>query len=86
MKPRATRERLQDMVDAIAAIRRYTGEGRERFDADELVRVWCLRHIEVMGEAASKMTDSLREKYPEVHGEASSRCEHPGSWLCGCGG
>ncbi|MFN2509688.1 MAG: DUF86 domain-containing protein [Chthoniobacterales bacterium] len=66
MSARAARERLTDILDSIEAIRRYTGEGRERFDTDELVRVWCLRHIEIIGEAASKLPTTVREKYSEV--------------------
>ncbi len=44
-------DRLIDITDAIKAILRYTAAGRESFDTNELVRVWCLRHIEVIGEA-----------------------------------
>ena len=66
MSARSTRERLQDIQDCIEAIRRYTAEGRSRFDTDELVRVWCLRHIEVIGEAASKLPQEIRMRYAEV--------------------
>lgn len=56
-------DRLHDILEAIAAIRRYTVCGRERFDGDELVRVWCLRHIEIIGEAASRLSEDLRNNY-----------------------
>ena len=51
-------ERLIDITEAIDAIVRHTAAGREPFDANELVRVWCLRHIEVIGEAASRLSES----------------------------
>lgn len=63
---RSDRARLEDIRDGIASIRKYTSDGRARFDADELVRVWCLRHIEVIGEAASKLPPEWRERYAEV--------------------
>jgi uncharacterized protein with HEPN domain len=47
---RLDRERLQDILEAIEAIERYTSAGREEFDRNELVRVWCLHHIEIIGE------------------------------------
>jgi uncharacterized protein with HEPN domain len=57
-------ERLQDVLDAIEAIERYTSSGRARFDADELVRVFCLHHIEVIGEAVSRLSQELRDRHP----------------------
>ena len=59
-------DRLSDVMEAIEAIQRYASGGRERFDADELIRVWCLRHLEIIGEAAARMSDDLRSRYPEV--------------------
>ena len=57
-------ERLTDILEAIEAIEKYTHEGRDRFDDDELVRSWCLRHIEIVGEAVSRLTEELRDRYP----------------------
>ena len=59
-------DRLSDMLEAIEAITRYVSGGRERFDHDELIRVWCLRHLEVIGEAAARMSEELRSGYPDV--------------------
>lgn len=59
-------DRLGDMLEAIEAIARYTTSGRDRFDSDELVRVWCLRHIELIGEAASRLSEELRAKHSNV--------------------
>jgi uncharacterized protein with HEPN domain len=63
---RGDTERLQDILDAIAAIRRYTGAGRDRFDQDELVRVWCARHLEVVGESVAGLSDGLRAAFPDA--------------------
>jgi uncharacterized protein with HEPN domain len=57
-------ERLIDITEAIDAILRHTANGRTQFDDSELVRVWCLRHIEVIGEAVSRLSEDFRLQYP----------------------
>lgn len=39
---------------------------REQFDLDELVRTWVVRHLEIVGEAASAVPSSILQKAPEV--------------------
>jgi uncharacterized protein with HEPN domain len=56
-------QRLRDVLEAIAAIERHTGGGRSAFDADELIRVWCLKHIEIIGEALGRVS----EEFKSVH-------------------
>jgi uncharacterized protein with HEPN domain len=63
---RNARELLADILEAIQHIEKYTGEGRERFDADELVQTWVIRHLQIIGEAARKLPSEITEKYPEV--------------------
>ena len=57
---RRDQDRLQDILDAINAIERHASGGRARFYQDELIQVWCLRHLEVIGEAASRLSDEIR--------------------------
>lgn len=63
---RADRDRLADMLEAIERIQRHAGAGREVFDTDELVQVWVVRHLQIIGEAASRLSEGLRERYPDV--------------------
>lgn len=63
---RLDRERLQDIQDAIEAIERYAAAGAEVFERNELVRVWCLRHLELIGEAAGKLSEEIRSKAPST--------------------
>lgn len=58
--------RLQDMLDAADRILSYTTEGRERFLCDEMLQVWVIHHLEVIGEAAARVEASIQEAYPEV--------------------
>ncbi len=59
-------ERLRDMLDAIAAIERYRDRDRASFDGDELLQVWFLRHLQILGEAASGLPQDVRVLAPDV--------------------
>jgi uncharacterized protein with HEPN domain len=59
-------DRLEDILEAIEAIERYSNEGRTRFDADELVRTWVLKHIEITGEAVARLSPEILAKYPSA--------------------
>ena len=48
---RDERERLQDILDAIAAIEKYAARGRAAFERDELVQTWIVRHVQIIGGA-----------------------------------
>jgi len=63
---RSARELLQDILDAIARIERYAACGQETFEQDELVQVWVLYHIQLIGEAAAQLGKAFHEAYPEV--------------------
>ena len=63
---RLDRERLLDILEAIEAIERHLPTTRQEFDANELVRVWCLRHIEIIGEAAAKLSQEARDQAPNL--------------------
>ena len=49
---RDPKERLQDILQAIAAIERYRDRDRTTFEHDEMLQVWFLRHLQIIGEAA----------------------------------
>jgi uncharacterized protein with HEPN domain len=63
---RLDRERLEDMLEAIEAIERHMPAEKQEFDSNELVRVWCLRHIEIIGEAAANISDERRALAPDL--------------------
>ena len=64
MRPEA--ERLQDILAAITAIERYTSQGRQAFDDQELIQVWVVHHLQIIGEAASVLSADLMNQYSEV--------------------
>lgn len=60
---RTDEDRLRDIVDAIDAIRSRVGSERSAFDADAMVRVWCLHHIAIIGEATARISEDLRGRH-----------------------
>lgn len=63
---RDDRERLADILTAIDRILREAVQGRERFDADEMVRVWVLHHLQIVGEAARCLSEEFRRAHPDA--------------------
>jgi uncharacterized protein with HEPN domain len=62
---RDDRERLLDMLEAIQKIEQYAHD--ETISANEdLVEVWMIHHLQIIGEAASRVSNELRAKYPDV--------------------
>lgn len=64
--PRRDRERIADILEAAEKIRERVARGRERFDADEDVQIVLMDLVQVIGEAASRVSPELVETYPQV--------------------
>src|SRR5438067_1069985 len=58
--------RLQDVLEAIARIDKYAIQGREVFQTNELIQVWILHHLWIIGEAMRHVSDAVRNQHPEV--------------------
>jgi uncharacterized protein with HEPN domain len=63
---RSGRAYLLDILEAIAHIERYRTATREPFDADERTQVWMVNRLQIIGEASRKLSDSFRNRHPEV--------------------
>ena len=59
-------ERLADIIEAAEKISIRAGKGRQAFDADEDVQIVLVHLIQVIGEAASGVSDELTSAHPEV--------------------
>jgi len=62
---RSDEDRMLDIAEALTAIADRV-KTRADFDSDDMLRVWCLHHIIIMGEAASRVSKTFREKYPSL--------------------
>lgn len=63
---RSDPHRIQDILEAIERIERHTDSGRAAFDSDELVQVWVVRHLQIIGEAANRLSQAARDQQPDV--------------------
>jgi uncharacterized protein with HEPN domain len=62
---RDDQQRLMDILDAIGQIEKYTGEDLASYTSDERTEVWCLYHMQVIGEALAQMSQQFRAAHPE---------------------
>lgn len=59
--------RLEHIATAIARARRYAGAGgREAFLADPKTQDAVIRNLEIVGEAASRMSAALQSEHPDL--------------------
>lgn len=63
---RDPRERLRDILQAIAAVERYRDRERAAFERDEMLQVWFLRHLQILGEAARALPEDIRNLAPDI--------------------
>jgi uncharacterized protein with HEPN domain len=62
---RDDRERLADILTAIDRIFTKTGGGKIAFDTDEMLQIWVLHHLQIVGEAARCLSEEFRRLYPD---------------------
>jgi len=63
---RDDRERLLDIKEAIGNIKKYSVKGRGTFEEEELVQNWIIHHLQIIGEAAVKISDDFQEQHPDI--------------------
>jgi uncharacterized protein with HEPN domain len=60
------RERLVDMLEAIQKTDQYAQGETFSSQNEDLIEVWMIHHLQIIGEAAARVSNGLREKHPEV--------------------
>ncbi len=63
---RSDRERLLDILEATERIEKHTPEDQEGFDSNDLLQVWVIHHLQIIGEAANQLSESFLLEYPDV--------------------
>lgn len=54
------------MLDACRMLRTHLGGSREQLESDPVAQAAAQRWIEIIGEAASRLSPSLREAHPQI--------------------
>jgi uncharacterized protein with HEPN domain len=67
---------LQDILDAIEEVLETTPATQAEFDANKLVRSHVLRHIQIIGEACWRLSQSTRDLNPTVPWKQISGMRH----------
>jgi uncharacterized protein with HEPN domain len=57
-------ERLQDIWDAIERIQSRVD--LDRIEDDEMLQVWVLYHMQIIGEAARALSSEIKQNYSQV--------------------
>ena len=58
--------RLADIIEAIEKIETHTSAGKAAFAIDEMIQVWVVHHLQILGEAANMISKELIEQYPKI--------------------
>lgn len=72
-------ERLLDIQEAIERIERHTVRGRQAFDQDELVQNWVVHHLQIIGEAAARLSDDFRKRHTDISSLKEKVARLPGA-------
>jgi len=75
---RSDRKRLLDMQDAIEQIGKYAEDTRQRLEQEELIQVWMIHHLQILGEAARAVSDEFKAEHPAL-GSYYRDASHSGS-------
>lgn len=59
-------QRLHDVAAAIVRIEQHTQCDRAGFDSNELLQVWVVHHLQIIGEAVRGISDTTRDQHSEI--------------------
>ena len=63
---RQDKDRLLDILEAIENIQKRLAVSRDEFIRDELLQVWAVHHIQIIGEAATGISRGLRARHSRI--------------------
>jgi uncharacterized protein with HEPN domain len=63
---RNDQERLRDILEAISQIEKYAIQGQTEFQRNELIQVWVVHHLQIIGEAANSLSQKMVNQHSRV--------------------
>jgi uncharacterized protein with HEPN domain len=54
------------VLEAIERIEKHQIPDRETLDRDEMIQVWVLYHLQIVGEAVGALAPEFRDRFPDV--------------------
>jgi uncharacterized protein with HEPN domain len=63
---RTDRERLGDAIEAIDRCLSQAVRGRQAFEAEPLLQVWMVHHLEILGEACRGISAGVRAAHDQI--------------------
>jgi uncharacterized protein with HEPN domain len=73
---RDDKERLSDIRTAIDRILDKTTQDRTVFGADEMLQVWVLHHLQIVGEAARCLSEEFKQLHPDAAWSKAAGMRH----------
>ena len=61
---RDPKERLRDILEAIEGVERYAVRGRQDFEQNELIQIWIIHHLQIIGEGAARLGQEFHNAHP----------------------
>ena len=58
-------ERFLDILEAIERIEARMVSERTAFDDDQMLQVWTLYYLQIIGEAVNQLDTEIQEQYPD---------------------
>ncbi len=63
---RSDQERVLDILEAIEKLKKYCLCTKSTFFENELIQSWAVRNLQIIGEAASRISEDMQSKYQEI--------------------
>jgi len=63
---RSDADRVGDILEAITRIKERSAANLDAFLADEMLQVWVIHHLQLIGEASRGLSEPLTRRYPEA--------------------
>ena len=63
---REDRAWLLEILEALEKIEKYAAKGERAFRDEELIQVWTIYYIQVIGEAANQLSSSFKREHDNV--------------------